>query len=115
MTKRKEHLVLALRRIMPRLAALACCAVSVSAAFFVIDQKFRIVTVTDTDSQQVQHVYAGTSDEEILLEAADCSLGQHDAAVLAARSGGGVELNILRAFNVSIEADGDDDGVQVAY
>ena len=115
MTKRKEHLVLALRRMMPRLAALACCAVSVSAAFFVMDQKFRIVTVTDTDSPQVQHVYAGTSDEEILLEAADCSLGQHDAAVLAARSDGDVELNILRAFNVSIEADGDDDGVQVAY
>lgn len=115
MTKRKEHLVRALRRGLPRLAALLCCAVSVSAAFFVMDKKFRIVTVTDTDSQQVQHVYAGTSDEAVLLEAADCTLGQHDAAVLAARSDGGVQLNILRAFNVSIEADGADGGIKMSH
>ncbi len=114
-TKWREHFRRAIFRCGPRWAAVTCCLAGACAAFWVMGRHLRIVTVTDTDSASVVTLYAGTKDESQLLQVSGHTLGPDDAAVFALMDDGTARLEVLRAFGVSIAADGEGDGVQVAH
>ena len=105
MTKFQEHLYRAWHKAQPRVVAIGICLCSMVAVFFAMEEYFRVVTIQEADFIQKQRLYAGTSNEQILLEATNYTLGKDDAVVLEQKTDGTAQLNIVRAFPVDI-ADG---------
>ena len=64
-------------------------------------------TVKITDGENTTVINTMNLDQNAILEQAGVELGDNDKVVLTETSGNGVEVSIMRAFNVNLEADGD--------
>lgn len=64
-------------------------------------------TVKITDGETTTVISTMDTDKDAILEKAGITLGENDKVVLTETSGNGVEVSIMRAFNVDLEADGD--------
>lgn len=64
-------------------------------------------TVKITDGENTKVINTMNLDQNAILEQAGVELGENDKVVLTETSGNGVEVSIMRAFNVNLEADGD--------
>lgn len=64
-------------------------------------------TVKITDGENTTVINTINLDQNAILEQAGVELGDNDKVVLTETSGNGVEVSIMRAFNVNLEADGD--------
>lgn len=63
-------------------------------------------TVKITDGENTTVINTMNLDQDAILEQAGVKLGENDKVVLTETSGSGVEVSIMRAFNVDLEADG---------
>lgn len=63
-------------------------------------------TVKITDGENTTVINTMNLDQNAILEQAGVELGDNDKVVLTETSGNGVEVSIMRAFNVNLEADG---------
>lgn len=63
-------------------------------------------TVKITDGENTTVINTMNLDQDAILQQAGVELGENDKVVLTETSGNGVEVSIMRAFNVNLEADG---------
>ena len=63
-------------------------------------------TVKITDGENTTVINTMNLDKDAILEHAGVKLGDNDKVVLTETSDNGVEVSIMRAFNVNLEADG---------
>lgn len=63
-------------------------------------------TVKITDGENTTVINTMNLDKDAILEQAGVKLGDNDKVVLTETSDNGVEVSIMRAFNVNLEADG---------
>lgn len=63
-------------------------------------------TVKITDGENTKVINTMNLDQNSLLQQAGIELGENDKVVLTETSNNGVEVSIMRAFNVDLEADG---------
>ncbi|MBQ6823378.1 MAG: G5 domain-containing protein [Clostridia bacterium] len=92
--------------------AVVGCLLVLSMLMSVITVSIHEVTVLE-DGEQIHQFYAILTDRESLMEKAELTLGEHDELEVT-ETDGKVTISVLRAFPVSIEADGETVTLQMA-
>lgn len=113
MSKRTEHLRRSLRAHGPKWLAVAVAMGAAGAVCGALWQTVDIVTVTDTAGGQAVLMTALEQPED-LLPLAGLSLGTDDSAFYEAAGEGAARLRVVRAFPLTVRADGETRAVDVS-
>ena len=105
MTKLIEHLRRRFERIPARAWAVTICAASLCCTLFGLYLALNIVLVTDSDGNR-QMLFTTAEDPEQLMEVSGIVAGEYDDVFYTEYSGNLASLNIQRAFEVQVTADG---------
>ena len=111
MTKLIEHLRRRIERITARVWAVTICAASLCCTLFGLFLALNIVLVTDSDGNR-QMLFTTAEDPQQLMEVSGIVAGAYDDVFYTEYSGNLASLNIQRAFEVEVTADGQ---TQTAY
>lgn len=113
MSKRTEHLRRALLAHGPKWLAVALAVGAAGAVCGALWQTVDVVTVTDADGAAAVLMTALDTPEE-LLPLADLALGPDDSAFYETTGAGEALLRVVRAFPLTVHADGAQHAVQVS-
>ena len=105
MTKLIEHLRRRIERIPARVGAVAICMVSLCCTLFGLFLTLNIVLVTDSDGNR-QMLFTTAENPQQLMEVSGIVAGEYDDIFYTEYNGNLASLNIQRAFEVTVEADG---------
>ncbi len=103
--KTKEHIRRRAALLGPKWGALLGGGLVLAGAIAFTGTALRFVTVTDTHGGTARILTASTDLATVLLQAETLPLGEHDEAVWS-ETADGEQLDILRAYTVSVAADG---------